>query len=97
MLGDIIIAKSNAYIAFVGKRVIEQTLNMTVPEGSQMAEYLFHKGQFDLIVPCNISVPRFLFFKSKFNQIFIFWSKCKTHLLIFTFCYKFDFCHFSFF
>ena len=34
MLGDIIIAKSNAYIAFVGKRVIEQTLNMTVPEGT---------------------------------------------------------------
>ena len=50
MLGDIIIAESNAYIAFVGKRVIEQTLNMTVPEGSQTAEYLFHKGQFDLIV-----------------------------------------------
>ena len=54
MLGDIIIAESNAYIAFVGKRVIEQTLNMTVPEGSQPAEYLFHKGQFDLIVPRNL-------------------------------------------
>ncbi|KAI5650766.1 hypothetical protein M9H77_36771 [Catharanthus roseus] len=34
MLGDIIIAEPNAYIAFVGKRVIEQTLNKTVPEGS---------------------------------------------------------------
>ena len=54
MLGDIIIAESNAYIAFVGKRVIEQTLNMIVPEGSQTAEYLFHKGQFDLIVPRNL-------------------------------------------
>nr|YP_009000017.1 acetyl-CoA carboxylase carboxyltransferase beta subunit [Silene conoidea]AGZ18007.1 acetyl-CoA carboxylase carboxyltransferase beta subunit [Silene conoidea] len=51
MLGDIIIAEPNAYIAFAGKRVIEQTLNITVPEGSQIAEYLFHKGLFDSIVP----------------------------------------------
>nr|YP_010879253.1 acetyl-CoA carboxylase beta subunit [Allamanda cathartica]WIC96762.1 acetyl-CoA carboxylase beta subunit [Allamanda cathartica] len=51
MLGDIIIAEPNAYIAFAGKRVIEQTLNKTVPEGSQSAEYLFEKGLFDLIVP----------------------------------------------
>ena len=34
MLGDIIIAEPNSYIAFVGKRVIEQTLKKTVPEGS---------------------------------------------------------------
>nr|QBC71958.1 acetyl-CoA carboxylase carboxyltransferase beta subunit [Gisekia sp. GY-2019] len=54
MLGDIIIAEPNAYIAFAGKRVIEQTLNKTVPEGSQGAEYLFHKGLFDLIVPRNL-------------------------------------------
>nr|YP_010398127.1 acetyl-CoA carboxylase carboxyltransferase beta subunit [Perrottetia racemosa]UQK92937.1 acetyl-CoA carboxylase carboxyltransferase beta subunit [Perrottetia racemosa] len=53
MLGDIIIAEPNAYIAFAGKRVIEQTLNKTVPEGSQAAEYLFHKGLFDTIVPRN--------------------------------------------
>nr|QEJ86798.1 AccD [Nasa triphylla] len=53
MLGDIIIAEPNAYIAFAGKRVIEQTLNKTVPEGSQAAEYLFQKGLFDLIVPRN--------------------------------------------
>nr|YP_009698459.1 AccD [Mentzelia albicaulis]QEJ85528.1 AccD [Mentzelia albicaulis] len=53
MLGDIIIAEPNAYIAFAGKRVIEQTLNKTVPEGSQGAEYLFQKGLFDLIVPRN--------------------------------------------
>ncbi|GAA0152458.1 hypothetical protein LIER_10937 [Lithospermum erythrorhizon] len=39
-LGDIIIAEPNAYIAFAGKRVIEQTLNKTVPDGSQEAEYL---------------------------------------------------------
>nr|QLD96695.1 AccD [Doniophyton anomalum] len=54
MLGDIIIAEPNAYIAFAGKRVIEQTLNKTVPEGSQEAEYLFEKGLFDLIVPRNL-------------------------------------------
>nr|ATL60121.1 acetyl-CoA carboxylase beta subunit [Sipanea sp. Rova et al. 1981] len=54
MLGDIIIVEPNAYIAFAGKRVIEQTLNKTVPEGSQAAEYLFQKGLFDLIVPRNL-------------------------------------------
>nr|QBE86743.1 acetyl-CoA carboxylase carboxyltransferase beta subunit [Guapira discolor] len=54
MLGDIIIAEPNAHIAFAGKRVIEQTLNKTVPEGSQAAEYLFHKGLFDPIVPRNL-------------------------------------------
>ncbi|KAL0925500.1 hypothetical protein M5K25_003840 [Dendrobium thyrsiflorum] len=53
MLGDIIIAEPNTYIAFVGKRVIEQTLKKTVPDGSQAAEYLFHKGLFDPIVPRN--------------------------------------------
>ncbi|KAL2942400.1 Acetyl-coenzyme A carboxylase carboxyl transferase subunit beta chloroplastic [Bienertia sinuspersici] len=54
MLGDIIIVEPNAYIAFAGKTVIEQTLNKTVPEGSQEAESLFHKGLFDLIVPRNL-------------------------------------------
>nr|YP_010227719.1 acetyl-CoA carboxylase carboxyltransferase beta subunit [Atriplex gmelinii]YP_010997693.1 acetyl-CoA carboxylase carboxyltransferase beta subunit [Atriplex patens]UDD86470.1 acetyl-CoA carboxylase carboxyltransferase beta subunit [Atriplex gmelinii]WMS60182.1 acetyl-CoA carboxylase carboxyltransferase beta subunit [Atriplex patens] len=54
MLGDIIIAEPNAYIAFAGKRVIEQTLNKTVPEGSQAAEFLFHKGLFDPIVPRDL-------------------------------------------
>nr|YP_009861383.1 acetyl-CoA carboxylase beta subunit [Zamioculcas zamiifolia]QIU83073.1 acetyl-CoA carboxylase beta subunit [Zamioculcas zamiifolia] len=54
MLGDIIIAEPNAYIAFAGKRVIQQTLNKAVPDGSQAAEYSFHKGLFDLIVPRNL-------------------------------------------
>ncbi|KAJ4967488.1 hypothetical protein NE237_019337 [Protea cynaroides] len=40
MLGDIIIAEPNAYIAFTGKRVIEQTLNKTVPDGSFVASSL---------------------------------------------------------
>nr|QBB68379.1 acetyl co-A carboxylase [Misodendrum punctulatum] len=54
MLGDIIIAEPDAYIAFAGKRVIEQTLNKTVPEGLQSAEYLFDKGLFDPIIPRNL-------------------------------------------
>ena len=54
MLGDIIIAEPNSYIAFAGKRVVEQTLSKTVPEGSQVSEYLFQKGLFDLIVPRNL-------------------------------------------
>nr|YP_010205680.1 acetyl-CoA carboxylase beta subunit [Pinellia pedatisecta]UAX04024.1 acetyl-CoA carboxylase beta subunit [Pinellia pedatisecta] len=54
MLGDIIIAEPNAYIAFAGKRVIEQTLNKAVPDGSQAAEYSFHKGLFDPIVPRHL-------------------------------------------
>nr|YP_010026659.1 acetyl-CoA carboxylase beta subunit [Foonchewia coriacea]QOQ85907.1 acetyl-CoA carboxylase beta subunit [Foonchewia coriacea] len=65
MLGDIIIAEPNAYIAFAGKRVIEQTLNQTVPEGSQTTEYLFEKGLFDLIVPRNI-------LKSVLSEFFAF-------------------------
>uniref|UniRef100_UPI0030FE9999 acetyl-CoA carboxylase subunit beta n=1 Tax=Dactylicapnos grandifoliolata TaxID=1549782 RepID=UPI0030FE9999 len=50
MLGDIIIAEPHAYIAFAGKRVIEETLKIEVPEGVQVAEYLFEKGLLDLIV-----------------------------------------------
>nr|YP_009485146.1 AccD [Barclaya kunstleri]YP_010391460.1 acetyl-CoA carboxylase beta subunit [Barclaya rotundifolia]AUD56332.1 AccD [Barclaya kunstleri]UPX03415.1 acetyl-CoA carboxylase beta subunit [Barclaya rotundifolia] len=63
MLGDIIIAEPNAYIAFAGKRVIEQTLKKIVPEGSQVAEYSFNKGLFDPIVPRNLlkGVPSELF------------------------------------
>nr|ANA08852.1 acetyl-CoA carboxylase subunit [Syringa villosa] len=53
MLGDIVIAEPNAYIAFAGKRVIEQLLNIIVPEGAQETENLFEKGSFDLIVPRN--------------------------------------------
>nr|YP_010176769.1 acetyl-CoA carboxylase carboxyltransferase beta subunit [Vicia costata]QSQ72470.1 acetyl-CoA carboxylase carboxyltransferase beta subunit [Vicia costata] len=51
MLGDIVIAEPNAYIAFAGKRVIEELLKIEVPEGVQSAEFLFEKGAFDSIVP----------------------------------------------
>nr|URQ21833.1 acetyl-CoA carboxylase carboxyltransferase beta [Zabelia dielsii] len=65
MLGDIIVAEPNAYIAFAGKRVIEETLNKEVPEGSQETEYLFDKGLFDLVVPRNT-------LKSVLNELFQF-------------------------
>nr|YP_001430119.1 acetyl-CoA carboxylase beta subunit [Cuscuta reflexa]CAA49462.1 zinc-finger protein [Cuscuta reflexa]CAM98405.1 acetyl-CoA carboxylase beta subunit [Cuscuta reflexa] len=54
MLGDIIIVEPRAYVAFAGKRVIEQTLNQTIPNDSQEAEFLFHKGLFDLIIPRHL-------------------------------------------
>jgi acetyl-CoA carboxylase carboxyl transferase subunit beta len=51
MLGDIIISEPQAYIAFAGKRVIEQTLKEELPEGFQVAESLLKHGLLDLIVP----------------------------------------------
>nr|YP_010362461.1 acetyl-CoA carboxylase carboxyltransferase beta subunit [Euphorbia schlechtendalii]UNS16251.1 acetyl-CoA carboxylase carboxyltransferase beta subunit [Euphorbia schlechtendalii] len=54
MLGDIIIAEPDAYIAFAGKRVIEELLKTEVPEGSQSAEVLFEKGLVDSILPRNL-------------------------------------------
>nr|AVM82169.1 acetyl-CoA carboxylase carboxyltransferase beta subunit [Adenocalymma juliae] len=50
-LADIIISEPNSYIAFAGKRVIEETLKEPIPEGSQEAEPLFEKGILDLIIP----------------------------------------------
>nr|YP_001023710.1 acetyl-CoA carboxylase beta subunit [Angiopteris evecta]YP_009992439.1 acetyl-CoA carboxylase carboxyltransferase beta subunit [Angiopteris yunnanensis]YP_010576351.1 acetyl-CoA carboxylase carboxyltransferase beta subunit [Angiopteris fokiensis]P28252.1 RecName: Full=Acetyl-coenzyme A carboxylase carboxyl transferase subunit beta, chloroplastic; Short=ACCase subunit beta; Short=Acetyl-CoA carboxylase carboxyltransferase subunit beta [Angiopteris lygodiifolia]ABG79609.1 acetyl-CoA carboxylas len=54
MLGDIIIAEPKAYIAFAGKRVIEQTLRQKIPDGFQVAESLFDHGLLDSIVPRNL-------------------------------------------
>nr|YP_009231663.1 acetyl-CoA carboxylase beta subunit [Hydnora visseri]ALZ49981.1 acetyl-CoA carboxylase beta subunit [Hydnora visseri] len=65
MLGDIIIAEPDAYIAFAGKRVIEKVLNIEVPEGLQEAEYLYEKGSCDLLVPRNL-------FKETIMEIFKF-------------------------
>nr|YP_010624032.1 acetyl-CoA carboxylase carboxyltransferase beta [Goniothalamus tamirensis]WBF98318.1 acetyl-CoA carboxylase carboxyltransferase beta [Goniothalamus tamirensis] len=53
MLGDVIIAEPNAHIAFAGKIIIEQLLNVIVPEGVQEAEYSFVNGLLDSIVPRN--------------------------------------------
>jgi acetyl-CoA carboxylase carboxyl transferase subunit beta len=51
MLGDIIISEPRAYIAFAGKRVIEQTLREELPEGFQLAESLLEHGLLDFILP----------------------------------------------
>ncbi|MEG0315030.1 MAG: acetyl-CoA carboxylase, carboxyltransferase subunit beta [Erysipelotrichaceae bacterium] len=50
MLGDIIIAEPNALIGFAGPRVIQQTMNTTLPEGFQRAEFLVEKGFVDMVV-----------------------------------------------
>lgn len=44
IFGIILIKIAKRWLAFVSKRVTEQTLDKAVPEGSQAAEYLFHKG-----------------------------------------------------
>lgn len=56
MLGDIIIAEPNAYIVFAPKRVIEQTLNKTVPDvmvHKHICIYGWNKRLFNSIVPRN--------------------------------------------
>ena len=50
MLGDIIIAEPNALIGFAGKRVIEKTVNETLPPQFQRSEFMLEKGFIDLIV-----------------------------------------------
>ncbi len=49
-LGDIILAEPKAQIGFAGKRVIEQTIQQTLPEEFQTAEYLLENGFIDAIV-----------------------------------------------
>jgi len=50
MLGDINIAEPKALIGFAGPRVIEQTVNETLPEGFQRSEFLLKHGAIDMIV-----------------------------------------------
>lgn len=51
MLGDIHMAEPGATIGFAGKRVIEETIRETLPEGFQTAEYLLEHGMIDMVVP----------------------------------------------
>ena len=51
MQGDIILAEPGATVGFAGKRVIEQTIKATLPEGFQTAEHILQKGFIDRIVP----------------------------------------------
>lgn len=50
MLGDIIIAEPKARIGFAGRRVIEQTVRQTLPEGFQQSEFLLDHGAIDMII-----------------------------------------------
>ena len=51
MLGDITIAEPGATIGFAGKRVIQETIRESLPEGFQTAEYLLEHGIIDAVVP----------------------------------------------
>merc|ERR1711991_34775 len=51
MLGDITIAEPNALICFAGPRVIEQTINESLPDGFQKSEYLLDHGMVDMVIP----------------------------------------------
>lgn len=51
MLGDLIIAEPKARIGFAGRRVIEQTVRETLPEGFQTSEFLLEHGAIDMIIP----------------------------------------------
>lgn len=50
MEGDIILAEPGCLVGFAGKRVIENTIKETLPEGFQTAEFLLEKGFIDAIV-----------------------------------------------
>lgn len=50
MLGDINIAEPGALVGFAGPRVIEQTVQQTLPEGFQRSEFLLEHGAIDMIV-----------------------------------------------
>ena len=49
MLGDVIVAEPKALIGFAGPRVIKQTVQETLPEGFQEAEFLQEHGVVDFI------------------------------------------------
>ncbi|WP_193366579.1 acetyl-CoA carboxylase, carboxyltransferase subunit beta [Pelagibius marinus] len=50
MLGDIALSEPGATIGFAGKRVIEETIRESLPEGFQSAEYLLEHGMVDMVV-----------------------------------------------
>lgn len=51
MLGDVILAESDALIGFAGPRVIEQTIGQNLPQGFQRSEFLMEHGMLDMVVP----------------------------------------------
>jgi len=51
MLGDVTFAEPGALIGFAGPRVIQSTVNETLPEGFQTSEYVYEHGMIDEVVP----------------------------------------------
>ena len=49
-IADIVLAEPGAMIGFAGKRVIQQTIGESLPEGFQTAEFLLEHGFIDKIV-----------------------------------------------
>ena len=49
-LGDINLSEPGAVIGFAGRRVIEQTTNLELPDNFQTAEFLMEHGMLDAIV-----------------------------------------------
>ena len=50
MLGDINIAEPKAFVGLAGRRVIEQTVRVELPEDFQKSEFLLDHGAIDMIV-----------------------------------------------
>jgi len=50
MLGDVTIAEPGAMIGFAGRRTIEETIKVELPEGFQTAEFMVEHGFVDMIV-----------------------------------------------
>ena len=50
MLGDINLAEPKAFVGFAGRRVIEQTVRVELPEDFQKSEFLLEHGAIDMIV-----------------------------------------------
>ena len=50
MLGDINIAEPKAFVGFAGRRVIEPTVRVELPEDFQKSEFLLEHGAIDMIV-----------------------------------------------
>ena len=50
MLGDINIAEPGALVGFAGRRVIEDTVRVELPDDFQKAEFLLEHGAIDMIV-----------------------------------------------
>jgi acetyl-CoA carboxylase carboxyl transferase subunit beta len=49
--GDITLAEPGALIGFAGKRVIQNTVRLELPDGFQTSEFLLERGFIDRIVP----------------------------------------------